>query len=157
MKKIAMLMAAACLLTMMVGCASESSPGTLSKITYDRGHGSMWGNQFYIEVTEDEIVCARYFSEGSSEQSTCQHIPITAQQWQELTAAVQKLEPELKKDQPSELQKLFKSQKLDGGEYRKLTLSRKTDRSEESVVYQWPASAAAQELEVLLEALLNVC
>lgn len=148
-------MASVCLFTMMVGCASKNSTETLSKITFDRGHGSMWCHQFYIEVTENEIVCARYFPEGSSEQTTCQHIPITAQQWNELVAAVRALEPELKEDQPSLWQKLFNSQKADGGEYRKLTLSRKTDGSEESVAYQWPASAAARELEALLEALLK--
>lgn len=124
----------------------------ITGIRFDRGHGSAWGNQFYIEVCADEIVLARYFPEESQEQEVCEHIPITPEQWNEICLAIQALN--LTKDRPSLWQKLWESKKLDGGEYRNLTLVWKTSKGEKEINYQWPSDQQANALEELLEQLV---
>ena len=47
------------LCTALTACTQEQA--TLSGILFDRGHGSAWGNQFYIEVYPEEIAVMRHF------------------------------------------------------------------------------------------------
>lgn len=148
MKKAPVFLVAACLAAFLTGCGARNSDGVLVRIIFDRGHGSMWGNQFYIELCEEEIICIRYFPEGSSEQVTETEIPLTQEMWEQLVSTVQELE--LKPERIT----LGKAQVLDGGEYRKLTLSWETGGKEKRVHYSWPSSPAAQKLEALLEGLI---
>lgn len=138
-------MIAALLLT---GCKAKEDSKIIGVI-FERGHGSTWGNQFYIEVRADEIVLARYFPENSQDKEVCEHIPITPEQWNAVCMAVQALE--LKEDRPSLWQKLWKSRKLDGGEYRVLTV---IWVEEVEIAYQWPNNQQSKDLETLLEQLV---
>ena len=150
MKKAPVFLVTACLTALLTGCGAKNSDGVLARIVFDRGHGSMWGNQFYIEICEDEVICIRYFPEGSSEQMTDTEIPLTQEMWEQLVFAVGELKPELKPERGT----LKKAQVLDGTEYRKLTLSWKNGGNEKTVNYSWPSSPAAQKLEALLEGLI---
>ena len=147
MKKYIIVIICILLCTALVACGQENAD--LVGIIFERGNGSVWGNQFYIEVNTDEIVVARYIPEGSSEQVTIEHIPVAAEQWQILTETIQNLS--LKKERGLWKEKLFGSSKLDGGEYRKLTLVWKRASGEQEVDYQWPANEQANSFEQLLE------
>ena len=133
---------------LLTGCKAKGGD-TITGVIFDRGHGSMWGNQFYIELVAEEIVLARYFPQNSQEQQVSEHLPITAEQWTDICTAVQALE--LKEDRPSLLDKLFRRSKLDGGETRTLTL---IWDGETKITYQWPNDPRAMELEALLERLV---
>lgn len=134
----------------ITGCDTKEV-GVITGIRFERGHGSMWGNQFYIEVRTDEIREARFFPEGGQNQVTREHIPVSAQQWEALCRAVDALE--LVEYRTSFWQKLFGNKKLDGGEYRTLTLIRQNGATEEETVYRWPSASEALALETLLEQL----
>lgn len=136
----------------LTGCRQEES-GDMTQITFERGNGSTWGNQFYIEVCPRQILLVRYFPEGASQQQTKEQIPITREQWDTLFRAVQALE--LTPEKSSFLQNLFGGQKLDGGEYRKLTLVWQTDSGEKEITYRLPGGPQADRLEQLLEQLAN--
>ena len=142
-----------CLLLAAVlsGCGAKEKK-TITGIIFERGHGSAWGNQFYVDLREDEILTASYFPEGEQEQMVCDHIPITPQQWNDIYLTVQKLE--LQKQRILLLESLRPWQKLDGGEYRKLTLVWATAKGEERITYQWPDNQQADTLEKLLEQLV---
>lgn len=132
----------------ITGCGQKECE-VMTGIRFDRGHGSIWGNQFYIEVQADEIVLARHFPENSQNQKVCEHMPITPEQWNEVCMAVQALV--LKEDRPSLWQKLWKSRMLDGGEYRTLTV---VWDEEVEIAYQWPNNQQSKDLETLLERLI---
>ena len=127
---------------LLAGCSSKDNGVT--KITFNRGHGSMWGNQFYIELQATEIVQARYIPEGQSELVTLEHIPITDAQWQTLKSTVEQLPLEKTRTD------IWEKQKLDGSEFRELTLV----RGKKEVTYYWPNTPEAQQLEQLFETLL---
>lgn len=140
------------LMTMASACSAEQT-AVLTGIVFDRGHGSAWGNQFYIEVSADVVNEVRYIPEGAMDQETCTDIPITPQQWEAICEAVQALE--LQEDRPKLWQKLWESQKLDGGEYRSLTLRWRTEKGVKEIRYLWPEGEKARALEALLEELVR--
>ena len=133
--------------TTLMGCSQENA--SLVGIVFERGHDSLWGNQFYIEVYPEQIAAVRCFPEGSSEQTACESIPITPQQWQSLRDAIQGMD--LKKK--SNTGKLFGISKQDGTEFRNLTLVWETKKGTKQVQYQWPQNTQANALEALLEQL----
>ena len=144
MKITSALLITACLTALLTGCVSQSEDKVLTRLVFDRGHGSMWGNQFYIELCEEEIICIRYIPEGSAELVTQTEIPLTDQMWEQIVSAVGELE--LKPE------KAGKKQVLDGTEYRRLTLTWEIGGKEKTVNYSF--SPAAQKLEALLESLI---
>ena len=107
----------------------------------------MWGNQFYIEISPVEIVTARYIPEGSWDLVTVEHIPITDTQWQTIKSAVEQLPLEKARTN------IWEKQKLDGSEFRKLTLV----WGKKENTYYWPNKPEAQQMEALFEALLYDC
>lgn len=145
----------ACLGALFSACSGQKESAAISRIVFDRGHGSMWGNQFFIELCPEEIVCVRYFPENSGEQTTREHIPISKTAWEKVLTAVQTLEPQLEADKPSLWQQLWGGQKLDGGEYRNLTIYRQTGTEETQTLYRLPSDPAVQALELLLEGLVE--
>lgn len=132
---------------LLAGCGPREH-GEMTGIIFDRGHGSEWGNQFHIEVCAREIVVARYFPNGSADQNTCEHVPITVQQWEAICQAIRSMD--LREKRTSWFQKIWASSKQDGGEYRTLTVIWDQDVE---IVYQWPESQQAKDLETLLEQL----
>lgn len=133
-----------CLITLLAGCNLKEDDA-VTGIKFNRGHGSMWGNQFYIELQAAEIVLAHYIPEGEMDLVTVDSLPLSDTQWETIKSAVEQLP--LEKARP----KLFEMQKLDGGEFRELTLI----RGEKETTYLWPNTPEAQKLEQLLEALLT--
>ena len=128
---------------LLSGCGAKRN-SDITTIKFNRGHGSMWGNQFYINLSPTQIVTARYIPEGSWDLVTVEQIPIPDAQWQQIKSAVEQLP--LKKARTD----IWEKQKLDGGEFRELTLVRGT----KEVTYDWPNTPEAQQLEQLLETLL---
>lgn len=142
-----LLLGGVCLFS-LTGCNGQEV-GELKQICFERENGSTWGNQFYIEVCAEQILVVSYFPEGSSEQKTLERLPVTETQWNELCQAVQALK--LIPEKTSVWQKLFSDRKMDGGDFRKLTLVWQTDSGEKTIVYQWPNGPQAEQLERLLE------
>ena len=129
---------------LLSGCGTKRN-SEITTITFNRGHGSAWGNQFYIQINSEEIVTANYIPEGSWDLVTVEHLPITDEEWQPIKSTVEQLPLEKVRTTIGE------KQKLDGGEFRELTLTR--DRKE--VTYYWPDTPEAQQLEQFLETLLQ--
>ena len=128
---------------LLAGCYTQET-GEITKIKFNRGHGSLWGNQFYIEIQETEILRAEYIPEGSGELVTAEHLLITQDQWQRIKSAVEDLPLEKARTN------IWEKQKLDGSEFRELTLV----RGKTETTYYWPNTPEAQQLEQFLEALL---
>ena len=143
----------ACLICLSgCGAAQEENP-VLTRVTLDRGHGSMWGNQFYMDVNAQEILQTNYFSpdDPGGELLTGSGLPLEVQQWDEITAAVEAMEP-LTPVKESIWKKLFsKGHALDGTQYHRLTLYWGNG---DGVDYVWPDSEQAAALEALLEQLV---
>ena len=123
------------------GCRANDAPVT--GIIFQRGHGSAWGNQFSVEVNGTEIVTAEYLENG--ELVTVTHVPISEARWQSICALIEQLPLEKARSD------IWDKHKLDGGEFRKLTLVQGTTKTE----YRWPDTAEAEQLEQLLEALVR--
>lgn len=149
MKKLCII-AALMLLTGLSGCHAKKDYA-LTGIIFDRGHGSVWGNQLYMEVHSTQIVKLRYISKDTGQLETLEQIPIRLEQWEALKAAVLNLE--LQEQTASWKERLFGHSKLDGGEYRNLSLIYSGGGKEVATKYQWHGSAEAQELEDMLELL----
>lgn len=151
MKKYILAGIAGCVLccTALLACTRDG--GVLTGIRFDRGHGSAWGNQFYIEVHPQQIAQLRYIPEESGELTVCENIPITGEQWQQLAEAVGALE--LKEKRNTWREALFGAARQDGGEYRTLTLLWERKSETKEITYQWPRSDQANALEALLEGL----
>ena len=131
---------------LLSGCSAKRNQ-ELTAISFNRGHGSVWGNQFYIEISPVEIVTARYIPEGSWDLVTVEHLPITDAQWQTIKSAVEQLPLEKARTN------IWVKQKLDGSEFRELTLV----WGKKENTYYWPNKPEAQQLEALFEALLYDC
>lgn len=141
----------------LTGCGNSSafapSCGSLSGVIFDRSHGSLWGIQFYISLTEAEIKEARFFQPGASEQTEISAVPLEEKAWEEIEQAVSSLLPSLAEKR--EKKSLFGMKKLDGAEERTLTLTWETENGEKAITYAWPSSEEAAKLEKLLEELVQ--
>ena len=139
-------------MTGLSGCGSDiTSAGTLSRITFDRSHGSLWGVQLYIDLTETEIVEARFFPQGESEQTEIRNVLIPTEIWEEAEQTVISLTPFLKEKR--EKKRIF--QKADGTEERTLTLTWETEYGEKAISYDLPSTEEAAGLETFLEELVK--
>ena len=125
----------------LFGCRAKDAPVT--GLIFHRGHGSAWGNQFSIEVNGTEIVTAEYIENG--ELVTVTHVPISEAQWQAICTLAEQLPLEKARSD------VWDKYKLDGGEFRKLTLVQGTAETK----YRWPDTPEAEQLEQLLEALVR--
>lgn len=143
------------LLLGLTGCgAKQEDVPVLTRVILDRGHGSMWGNQFYMDVCADEIVQTRYFQpdDPGGELTEENARPITAEQWEQIMAAVEAVEPSLIPVRETLWNRLFdRGKTLDGGEFHHLTLYWAED---EGIRYEWPANEQAAALERILEQLI---
>ena len=139
-------------ITGLSGCGREiTSSDPLIYITFGRSHGSLWGNQFSITLTETEIVEARFFPQGESEQTVVSHVPLSAEEWTKAEQAVLSLIPSLKEKR--EKKGIF--QKSDGTEERTLSLTWKTEKGEKTITYDFPSSEEAIALEEYLETMVQ--
>lgn len=139
---------------LLTGCGAVQEPvPDLTRVVLERGHGSMWGNQFYMDVCAGEILQTRYFPPNApgTELTEESGRPITSEQWTEIVSAVDALEPTLVRLRETLWQKLFDSKALDGTEFHRLTLYWAED---EGTSYEWPDNEQAAALEALLEQLV---
>jgi len=131
------------MMLLLPGCGKDREPVT--GLTFERGSGSVWGNQLYIRMTETEIVTLRYIPEGSGELVELENLPITQEQWQAVRDQLEQLT--LEEEKPKLLGKLFGKQ--DGADFRRLTVA----YGAETVTCRWPENG--QALEGLLEQLVR--
>lgn len=150
MKKV--FIAALLLLTGLSACGVNEE-SVLSGIIFERGHGSMWGNQLYLDVRANQINRIQYIVDETMVLESRENIPIVPEQWQALENAVLCLD--LKEDKSSWKDILFGSSKLDGGEYTKLTLIWRTGHKEKEINYLWSQSQQSAVLEAILEQLMD--
>ena len=127
---------------LLTGCGAQKVE--ITKIVFNRGHDSLWGNQFYIAIQNTEILLAHYIPEGSADLVTVEHLPITDDQWQRAKSIVEQLPLEKARTD------IWEKQKLDGSEFRELTLV----RGKKEITYYWPNTPEAQQLEEFFETLL---
>ena len=151
-------MMAAVLLT---GCSGPEPVRELTGVELDRGHGSMWGYQFYIRVNREEVESASWFQESAEgEFITVENVSIDQGQWQKIESMVLEMLPQMEEVKPRPIKDLIDKmgmlpQVLDGGVYRNLTLTWSVDGETEEVEYVWTSSSRQMELEAMLEQLAN--
>ena len=140
----------------LTGCGEAELPAdtALTRVTYDRSHGSLWGVQFYIDLTETEIVRTHFFRPGEGELTEVSHVPVTVAQWKQVEQRILSLAPSLIVKKGEKIG-LFQNQKLDGAESRVLTLTWEKDNQQQTINYDWPADAEADALEELLEMMVQ--
>ena len=141
---------------LLTACTFDMENAELTQVTFTRGHGSMYGSQFSITVTKDEIVYASFFpEEGANDPTEVFGAPIDQAQWESIADLVGKMSPKLEKDSSDtffgKIINKIKPQMLDGGEFRKLTLTLTIGDKEETIPYLWPQGEDAEALEALLE------
>ena len=148
-------------LLLLSGCGDRQpvpENGELIQVSLERGHGSEWGNQFYICVDPEKIQAVSRFTEGADGAYTTQYdIPITAERWQQVAAAATAAASQMEVEQPpgflSALLERFGPPVLDGGAYHTLTLTWETENTIEEITYIWTGRPAEANLEDLLEEL----
>ena len=151
------------LLLAMSSCSKNKVPSQETdrpvRVVFERGHGSVWGVQFNMDVGPQEIYHTDYFpaNDEKPELISAEGVPITEEQWDALEEAVFALAPHLEPEkEPGILKQLLGSKTVvDGGLYRKLTLVWQSGSKETETTYGWPDHANADVLEKLLEQLTN--
>jgi len=138
MKKGIFCLIAALALCLLWGCQQEDA--MITQLTFDRGSGSTWGSQFYIQLSPEQILQLRYIPEGSTELVTREQLPIDSQTWQALLQLLEELT--LEKADPL---KGLLGGKADGADYRRLTVT----YGSRQVTYRWPENG--EKLEEFLE------
>lgn len=118
----------------LAACGKESR--TMTKFVFDRGHGSAWGNQLYIEICPEEITLLRQVGEDGALQ-TKEHLPITGEDWRQLEGLLE----DVTLEKPPAWKRLFTGNVKDGGLYRRLTIT----YDGEQISYWWPENGDALE------------
>ncbi len=138
------LFASLLVLILLTGCSAPS--GEITSITFERGNGSVWGHQFYIELTPSEIVALRYPAPQSHDIVEEAHIPIAREDWEKALLLTEKLSPYLKEYKASFIKLLFRRGITDGTDFKHLTLC----YGEDSILYKLPYVDEAFALEEFL-------
>ena len=142
---------------LMAGCSKTPQVpegAVLTQVIYDRGHGSQWGNQFHMNIKQDEICLASWLT-PEYEALEAEHVPLPEETWQEIETMVLELLPEMEPvKEPGFWGRLFERvmpQALDGGEFHTLHLMWETEEEILTIEYHWTGSAGELELERFLE------
>ena len=133
---------------MLSGCgkrkaASAEPPGTLAAIEYGRRVDMVWGENFSVRVSPEEIVFLDYFVEEDRDYRFESEIPLEDGQWQKLETAALELLPGLTEIKPKKetwWERLFKKEEpflLDGADSSTLCFDWKTEDGIVSVSYHW--------------------
>ena len=123
--------------------APSQPPGTLAAIDYSRTVGMVWGENFSVRVSPEEIVYIEFFVENDSEYRIETGIPLEEDRWQQLETAVLALWPDLTEVRPEKeslWKRFFKKEEpflLDGGDSSSLTLEWETEDGTVSAAYTW--------------------
>lgn len=140
-------------------CCGQAEPAELTRVVYARGHDSVWGNQFRMDVCPSEVSYFHYFRQGDQEQEFRElyAVPIDQAQWDRIEEETLKLAPLLKEQKPpgllERLSKPLGPAELDGDAWWSLSLTWLQDGKPREVQYVWPSCEEADALEVILEEL----
>jgi hypothetical protein len=142
------------------GTAAPQPLGTLAVIEYGRRVDMVWGENFSVRVSPEEIVFIDYFVEEDRDYRLGSGIPLEDGQWQQLETAVLELLPGLTEIKPKKetlWERLFKKEDpflLDGADSSTLSFDWETENGIETVSYHWKHDdPKAQQLIDLLYAL----
>lgn len=134
----------------MGGCSQKENepttpreaPGKLVRVIYERTNGSVYGDDFDVDVTADEILTANYFDEYEAEYQFIENQAITEEQWSKIEQVVLPMIAEIPPwKEPSKLDKLQSdlliddAQVLDGGDSQRITLVWDTADGELTEIY----------------------
>ena len=165
MKKCIRILSLAMAMLMLSGCgklkdASAEPPGTLAAIEYGRRVDMVWGENFSIRVTPEEIVFIDYFVEENRDYRFETGVPLEDVQWQQLETAALELLPgltEIKPQKETLWERLFKKEEpflMDGADSSTLSFDWETEEGIVIVSYNWKNDdPKAQQLIELLYAL----
>ena len=137
---------------------AESDIAALERVIFDRGHGSVWGNQFFTELTAAELVITRFFDPADPTRTllTRTNQALAPEEWPQLTAAIAALLPHL--PTAKHRFRLFARKPFpaaaDGTAYRKLTLFFRSGRKLRTISASMPDCPEANAFEQLLEHLV---
>ena len=118
--------------------ATEAAPGKLIRIKYAVSSGTAYGCDFSIDVTPQQIVSARFFSEEQMDYVLLEQEPLEEAQWKELERTVSELLPVLEEAtsgvlKPSEVSDIIM---LDGGDSFSFALTWEEEGKERRVEYR---------------------
>lgn len=137
---------------------AESDIAALERVIFDRGHGSVWGNQFFTELTAAELVITRFFDPSDPTRTllTRTNQALAPEEWPQLTAAIVALLPHL--PTAKHRFRLFARKPFpaaaDGTAYCKLTLFFRSGRKLRTTSVPMPDCPEANAFEQLLEHLV---
>ena len=146
---------------------SDEPPGTLVKVIYHRVRVVILGEDFYIELSPEEVICANYWPRDDSVEfqlTTVEHLALSEEQWKEVEAAMLDLYPVMEPrsgEASSPFLQLVKKllQKgmpvQDGGDRDDLTLIWETEEGQRTVQYYWPSDSRVLTLTELLRGLVE--
>ena len=166
MKTCIRILSLAMAMLMLSGCGGKKqavSPqplGTLAAIEYGRRVDMVWGENFSVRVTPEEIVFIDYFVEEDRDYRFESGIPLEEGQWQQLETAALALLPGLTEIKPKKetlWERLFKKEEpflMDGADSSTLSFDWETENGIVAVSYTWKNDdPKAQQLIDLLYAL----
>lgn len=84
--------------------SEEVTMDNLIGVRYNRQSGMVWGEDFYADIRQNEIIHTRFYPETDerSDYVVADNVPITEEQWQELEAGIKEILPLLKKVEKTE-------------------------------------------------------
>lgn len=132
--------------------------GKLLRIRHESSGGSMsYRSEFEIEVTPQQIVCCAYWPEDCSlDMVRKSHVPVSAEQWEDVAQTVQTLWPLFREVKPKPPIPTTESiHVLDGGDYSRWYLTRETANGEYTAQYYQPDDRRIRTLTELLHELAN--
>lgn len=130
----------------------------LCGLIFERGHGSMWGNQFYISIYGNEIIRGVYFpADRSGELATVEGICLTEDAVAQIYEAAENLIPFTKKAPRKKpwFLRFSRVTVLDGGEFKKLTVIQTVSGKEKRKEYVITPCQEAEKFEALLESAIR--
>ena len=137
---------------------------TLAAVEYETRNGMVYGEDISMHIQRDKIVFARYFSvekmeadEYSDGYETKEDVPITEEQWEKISEAVEAIRPLLEECKPAVFNPastIFEA--TDGPNYTNFYLTWENDNGEQSrVQYYSPGDRRFRTLLDLMEETVN--
>ena len=143
-------------------CGRKAEPavpqplGTLAAIEYGRRVDMVWGENFSVRVSPEEIVFIDYFVEEDRDYRFESGIPLEGGQWQQLESAALELLPgmtEIKPKKETLWERLFKKEDpflLDGADSSTLSFDWETENGIVTVNYNWKHDEPNMQALILL-------
>ncbi len=121
----------------------------LYSLIFDRGHGSVLDNQFYVELRKDGILRHSVVDHAAREIRIYNGLPLSDGDWTSVADAAALLE--LKKAPRRFFRKLFARPVVDGPRYWRLMLVTQKGKRLKKTAYVWQHTEQYRALEQLLE------